>query len=94
LHEAGWPLKKNVPKGDEKHAQAPQAKVGKRKIDLKNQCWVVLRKRDRYLSVINSGIYALAHWLVLKILKELNSMYELCGSQKIHERVKELSVLS
>jgi hypothetical protein len=29
-----------------------------------------------------------------EILEELNSMYELCGSQKIHERVKELSVLS
>ncbi len=23
LHEAGWPLKKNVGKGDEKHAHAP-----------------------------------------------------------------------
>jgi hypothetical protein len=36
------------------------------KKDLKNQCWVVLRKRHRYLSVINSGIYTLAHWLVLR----------------------------
>jgi hypothetical protein len=34
-------------------------KVRKRERDLKHQCWVVLRKRDRYLSVINSGIYSL-----------------------------------
>jgi len=81
LHKAGWPLKKNVGKGDEKHAHAPHPpqgpKVRKRERDLKHQCWVVLRKRDRYLSVINSGIYSFAHWMVLKILEELNSMYEL-----------------
>jgi hypothetical protein len=62
------------------HPKVPR--YGRGKGDLKHQCWVVLRKRDRYLSVINSGIYSLAHWMVLKILEELNSIYEQCGSQK------------
>jgi hypothetical protein len=87
LHEAKWPLKKNVPTGDEKHAQGPP-EVRKRERDLKHQCWGVLRERDRYLSVISSGTYSLAHWLVLKILEELNSMYELCDSQKYTKQLK------
>ncbi len=48
----------------------------------------VLRKRDRYLPVISSGIDSHAHWLVLKRLEELNSMYENCGSQKYTKQLK------
>lgn len=88
LHKARWPLKKNVPKGDKKHAQAPpKPRYGRGKGILNTSIgWFLERGTDTCRLSIRVYAHLPIGWFSKYWKNWIRCMN--CGSQKYTKQLK------